>query len=99
VEIETGIRFTDAGIGHVLVAITDAPVWRDIPKQSDVGCELGADTEIDLTETITADVGRTRSAFDCERNPGATKLKSWTNGPDECVFTTSSKPTGRSGNA
>lgn len=91
-EVETGIGFTDASVGHVLKAIAKSPTRGDVPVQANVSGELGIGTEVSVSKMITADVSGTETALKGNRKPGAAQFEAWAERADKSIITVLAQP-------
>src|SRR5580765_2011224 len=93
-EVEAGIGLFEAGVGHVLKAIAEAPVRGDVPIEAEMAGELSTVAEIGRTKAIAADVAGAEPAFNRKRNFCAADFQNWAQGADESVIAALAEPTG-----
>ena len=83
--VQSGIGFGQAGIGHVLEAATHRKMVGNVPSQTDMAGKLKAPAEIRASKTIAADDCRTGPALQRQGNMPLPQLQQRAGGPDnEC---------------
>ena len=92
VEVEAGIGFANASVGHVLKTIAESQMRGNVPVEPDVTGELGFGAEVSSSKMITAYVSGTEAAFEGDRKPSTAHFEGRTEGADKSIVTMLSQP-------